>query len=92
MGMVMTKANLCRVCVRMGDWERAKELLLGLEKIMSKDHPDHTYLECAWAYVKLHHYDDIDGARGHCENLLKRVVETGVLPRTMRRCWIQRRY
>jgi tetratricopeptide (TPR) repeat protein len=78
-GMIMTKGNLSRVCVRMRDWERAKELLTELQDDIPKKHPDYIHLEWGWAYVKLHHFEDLEGARVHCESVLQIVLETGVL-------------
>ncbi|KAK5661095.1 hypothetical protein OQA88_10985 [Cercophora sp. LCS_1] len=78
-GMIMTKGNLSRVCVRCGDWKRAKELLTDLDGVVPAEHPDRLHLEWGWAYVKLYHDDDLDGAREHCEKVLKTVTETKVL-------------
>ncbi|KAK4446133.1 hypothetical protein QBC34DRAFT_412015 [Podospora aff. communis PSN243] len=78
-GMIMTKGNLSRVCVRMRDWERVRELLTELQEVIPKTHPDYVHLEWGWAHVKLHHFEDLDGARVHCESVLQIVLETGVV-------------
>lgn len=82
-GMVMTKGNLVRACVLGGDWKRAKELLTDLQEIVPKEHPknhpDNLHLQWGWAYVKLHLYQDLDGAREHCERVRQAVAETKVL-------------
>lgn len=82
-GMAMTKGNLTRACVLCGDWKRARELLVDLEKIFPvekyKDHPDRLHLEWGWAYVKLYHDDDLEGAKAHCEAVLRAVSKTQIL-------------
>ncbi|KAK0714746.1 hypothetical protein B0H67DRAFT_553402 [Lasiosphaeris hirsuta] len=79
-GMAMTKGNLSRACMLSGDWERARGLLTELQKIVAKEHPDAIYLEWGWAFIKLYHDKDLDGAKEHCERVLQTVVGTKVLP------------